>query len=169
QQPPPGRWDCGEQSNLELIVFRWHLALFRRHNTLSSILILAYLLPCVARQRITIDVFDGFAVGGVLPVHAAPSCGLPGVNPARSAVAGSAKTAGVYQRFQQQWAMTVVACPVLWQLVRAQRQDLAGQSFDMHPREHQKATIIDDGLQVASPLRIIPSDPGVPSLHFPGG
>ena len=90
------------------------------------------------------------------------------MHPVGSTVAGSAKTGGVHQRFQQQRTMPIVAFPIARHVPRTQRENFARQSFDAHPRQDEKSAVIHDPLQVASPLLVAPSDPRVPSLHLPG-
>src|SRR5439155_20902845 len=63
--------------------------------------------------------------------------------------------------------MAVVTLPIMRHLLRAPRQDLARQSFDLHPRQDQKPSVVDNPLQVALPLLITPSNPGVARLHLP--
>jgi hypothetical protein len=128
---------------------------------------LAELLLRVAHQRINIDIFDRLAVSSTLPVHATASGGLPYMDPVGSPVAGSTKTSRIHQGFQQQGTTPISRFPVARHLPRAQRQDLAGQSLDLHPRQDQKSAIVDNGLQVALPLQVAPADPLIPSSHLP--
>src|SRR5579864_1707360 len=104
----------------------------------------------------------------VLPVHATASGGLPNLYPVGSPIAGSPKTGRIHQGFQQQGTIPVEGLPVARHLPRAQRQNFAGQSFDAYPGQNQKSAMVDDRLEVASPLLVVPADPLIPSLHLPG-
>src|SRR5579864_6820910 len=105
----------------------------------------------------------------MLAVHAAASGRLPDMQPVGSTVAGSAKTAGVHQRFQQQRALTIVAFPIARYVPSTQGEDFARESLDANPRQDEKSSVVHDPLQVAAPLLIAPADPLVPRLHLPGG
>ena len=104
----------------------------------------------------------------VLPIHATASGGLPNMDPVGSPIARSPKTGRIHQGFQQQGTAPEADLPVARHLPHAQRQNLAGQPFNAYPRQNQKSAIVDDRLQVASPLFVAPADPAISSLHLPG-
>src|SRR5438067_6219705 len=103
----------------------------------------------------------------MLPVHATASGGLPDMDPIGSPIAGSAKTDRIHQGFQQQGTTPVASLPVARHLPRAQRQNLAGQSFDSYPWKDQKPAVVDDQLQMEPPLLVAPADPLIPTSHLP--
>src|SRR5215469_892143 len=115
------------------------------------------MLSRVARQRINIDILDGPTVRGVLPVHAAASGGLPDMDPVGSTIAGPAKTLRIHQGFQQQRTMPIATFPVARHLPRAQRQDLARQSLDLHPGQDEESSVVHDPLEVVLSLLVAPS------------
>ena len=86
----------------------------------------------------------------MLPVHATPPCGLAHRDPVGSPIASATKARRIHQGFQQHGTAPVVLLPVSRHLPCTQRQDLAGESFDVHPRQNQKSTVVDDLLQVAA-------------------
>src|SRR5882762_3941119 len=90
------------------------------------------------------------------------------MDPVGGTVASSAEASRIHQGFQQQRTTSISGLPVVGHLPSAQRQDLAGQSLDSYPRQHQKPAIVDDGLQVTLPLLVVPADPGIPRPHLPG-
>src|SRR5438067_4738734 len=94
----------------------------------------------------------------MLPVHATASGGLPDMDPIGSPIAGSAKTDRIHQGFQQQGTTPVASLPVARHLPRAQRQNLAGQSFDSYPWKDQKPAVVDDRLQMEPPLLVAPAE-----------
>src|SRR5271157_442853 len=104
----------------------------------------------------------------MLPVHATASGGLSDMDPVGGAIAGSAKTFRIHQGLQQQGTTPVADLPVAWHSPCAQRQNLAGQSFDLHPGQNQKSSIVDDRLEAVPPLLVAPADPLIPRLHLPG-
>ena len=59
--------------------------------------------------------------------------------------------------------------PVLRQPARRQGQNLARQSSDRNPGQHEEPALIHDELQIAFPLLDVPSDPGIAGRHHPGG
>ena len=91
------------------------------------------MLPCVAYQRISVDIFDCLTVSLMFPIHAAAPGGLSQIDPVGRSVAGSAKAVPIQKGFQQQRTMAVVTFPIMRQLPCAQRQDLARKSFDADP------------------------------------
>src|ERR671923_2218361 len=115
------------------------------------------MLSHIPRQRINIDILNGPTVRGVRPIHATAAGGLPDMNPVGSPIAGPAKTDRIHQGFQQQRTMTIAALPVAWHLPGAQRQDLARQTLDLHPRQDEESSVVHDPLEVLPPLPVAPS------------
>src|SRR2546426_798834 len=59
--------------------------------------------------------------------------------------------------------------PILRQLSGGTRQNRRCQSFHANPRQDEKATVVDDVLQIACALIPIPPDPAISVRHFPCG
>src|SRR5215468_5632941 len=116
-------------------------------------------LPGITDHRVEIDVLDGLTVRPVFPVHATATGGWSHVDPVGRSIAGSAKTMGVYQGFQQQGTVSIVTLPVLRHAPGTQGQNFAGQSFDPHPGQNQESAVVHDPLQVTLPLLVTPADP----------
>src|SRR5664279_2371816 len=103
----------------------------------------------------------------VFPVHTTASGRLSQTDPVGGPVAGSSEPVSIHERFQQQGTMPILGLPVVWHLPGTQCQNLARQPLDSYPRQNQKTSIVDDPLQVAFPLLVIPPDPNVSSLYLP--
>src|SRR5665647_1570864 len=97
----------------------------------------------------------------MIAVHAAAPGGLPQRNPVRRPVTGTAESFRIHQCLQQQRPVAVQLLPVPRQLARAPPQNLAGQSLHPHPGQDEEAAVVDDVLQVARPLAIVPADPSI--------
>src|SRR5579864_1569239 len=125
-------------------------------------------LSGIAHQGVKVNVLDRLSMTFMLAVHATPPPGLAHPDPVGSPVAGATKTRHIHQGFQQHGMTPEVLLPVSRHLPCTQRQDLAGESFDVHPRQNQESTVVDDLLQVPLSLCLAPADPRIPSPHLPG-
>jgi len=123
----------------------------------------------IADQRIDVDVFESSTVFLVLSIHTPAPSGLPNMNPVGGPITGSAKAGRVHQCFQEQRTLPISGLPVAWHDPCTQRQNFAGQSFDLHPWQDEESAMVDDRLQIALPLLVAPPDSGVAGLHPPGG
>src|SRR5437588_8814836 len=63
--------------------------------------------------------------------------------------------------------ITVALFPVLRKLPRTTRKNSARQAPDANPGKNQKARIIDNELEVAAALLVVPPNPAVSRQHLP--
>ena len=79
-------------------------------------------------------------------VRPSSSGSLAEVNPIRSAIAGSTKSSGIDQGFQNQRCIRVLA-PIVSELSSRARQNRRGESFNLNGRKNEETPIIDDVLR----------------------
>lgn len=76
-------------------------------------------------------------------IHASAPGGLPGRKPVGGPVTGSTKALRVHQCFQQQGTLPRSGLPVVRHRWGAERQNLARQPFDSHPRQDREPSVVD--------------------------
>src|SRR4030095_8767057 len=120
---------------------------------------LAQLLTRSFSQRIKENTLERFAcgVGGIIASTAGRSVGQ------RNPIAGSIRTAPVFVFFhealQQQGPIAIAALPMKRQLPHGHRQHMTGQVPDFHSGPNQKATIVDNVMEVFPARRVLPANP----------
>src|SRR5437867_1767067 len=119
------------------------------------------MLPGIAAERINVDVLGGTTLQAVMTIHSASPLSSTQPNPIRGAVAGTSKAFRIHEGRQQDRAITVELFPVARKLTRAERKNRARQAPDANPGKNQKAGIIDNELEVAAALLVVPSNPSV--------
>jgi hypothetical protein len=120
-------------------------------------------------QRVNKNVLDGLVVDCMIAIHSAAALGCAEVNPVAGFIGRPPKAGTVHEGFEKQRPVTVECMPVLRQPARGQGQDLARQSFHLHPGQNKKPALIYDELKIAFPLLHVPSDPGIAGRHHPCG
>ena len=96
-----------------------------------------------------------------MAVHAASAASLPQEDPVCRSVAGPGETVRIDEGFQEKWSSAVSSLKILGELTDGVSEDLACKSGDMHPGQDQESTLIDNALQVAFSLLVIPANPAI--------
>lgn len=83
-------------------------------------------------------------------------------------ITGATISGSIDQGLQKQRAISVKPFPILRQSMGGERKDLARQSLDADPGQHEEAAIGNDELKAVLALFRAPSDPCVAGRHLPG-
>jgi len=118
------------------------------------------------RQGIDKNVFDGLAMSGMIPIHAATALSAAKMNPVGGFIAGSTIASAFNQGFKQQRPVTVQSFPIIRQTMSGKRKNLAGKTTHGNIRRNNEAAIGNDELKIPFLFFSTPSDPGVSRRHF---
>ena len=101
------------------------------------------------------------AVHAVCLIVFAAASGVSQRHPVRRPVAGASETFGVHERFHQVDRVSVRMLPIGAQPRRHATQQVRRQMLDPHPRQYQKARVVGEKANVASPRFSAPADEAI--------
>lgn len=119
-------------------------------------------------EGLEVDVFDGFEAN-VFFVEFPSALGLADVDPVGRAVTGAVEAFGVDEGFEQHGFETVAVFPVVGDPSGGVGQNGGGEVSHLHPRENEKAGVVDDEMEIAFSLGGGPADEAVARGDHPCG
>ena len=104
----------------------------------------------------------------MISVHSSAACGLPEIKPIRCTVACPGISLYIYKGFQQNRLVAIPLLKVDQYLLCCQRQYMARQMFNFHPRKNEEPRVVNDQMQALAAVFFAPTNPIITLRQRPG-